>query len=175
MILPTTKLIFYDDPEFQKVFSGIEKLHKAVAMTLGPRSRAVLMDRQFAWNINKDGVSVAKSIYLEDPVEAAGLKVVREAAQKTADESGDGTTGTIIMAQAIIKESLKLIASGVKPMALDKPLEKRVKELLKELQSYAIPVNTLEQMTNIATISASGDEELGALIAETLYRMGDNE
>jgi len=167
-----TKLTFLDDKEFEKVISGIDKLNKAVSMTLGPRSRAVLMDQGFRWMINKDGVTVAKSIFLEDPIEDAGVKVVREAAQKTVDEVGDGTTVTIILAHAIIHECLKVINSGINPMALRKGLEEGMELLIKELDKLAIPIKTLEEKINIATISASGDKQLGELIAKTLTDIG---
>jgi chaperonin GroEL len=168
---PKTRLLF-DDEVREKVVASVDILERAVGSTLGPRSRAVGIDQGFQWRINKDGVSVAKAIFLEDPFEDFGVKVVREAAQKTVDEVGDGTTVTVILAHALIHECLKVINSGVNPMSLRKGLEEGVELLTQELDKLAIPVKTLEQKKQIATISASGDEELGDLIATTLDKIG---
>lgn len=170
---PRTRLTFLDDKDFDKVLSGIDKLAKAVGMTLGPRSRAVLMDRGMMWKINKDGVSVAKSIFLGDPVENAAVNVVREAAQKTVDEVGDGTTATIVLAHAIIHECLRVINNGTSPMALREGLEQGVQQITKQLDKLSTPVKTLNDKINIATISASGDKDLGTLIGTTLDEIGE--
>lgn len=169
---PKTQVLFKEEA-LEKVLEGIETLYEAVSMTLGPRSLAVGMDSDFAWKLNKDGVSVARSINLKDPYQNFGVKVVRESAQKTVDQVGDGTTTTIILAQALIHEALKVIHSGVSPMALRQPLEEGVDNLIKELDKLAVPVKTYEEKLNIATISANGDTELGKLIADTIEKVGN--
>lgn len=173
--MPTTPRTkpYFPPESTDKVKSGIDILARAVSSTLGPKSRAVGMDHGFMWKINKDGVSVAKSILLEDPLEDFGVKVVREAAQKTVDEVGDGTTVTVVLAHSIITEAQILISSGVSPMALRPALEKRMDQLIKHMEGYATPVKNLQDKVNVATISASGDLALGQLIAETLNKIGD--
>lgn len=171
--LPRTKILF-DDEVRAKVVTGIDILEKAVGQTLGPRSRAVGIDKGFMWKIHKDGVGVAKEIFLEDPFEDFGVKIVTESAQKTVDECGDGTTVTVILAHALIHECLKAISSGINPMSLRKGLEEGVAILIKRLDELAIPVKSYEQKLNIATISASGDKEIGGLIAKTLEEIGED-
>lgn len=170
--IPRTRVIFGEEIK-EKVIKGIDILERAVSSTLGPRSRAVGIDQIYRWKINKDGVSVAKAIHLEDPNEDFGVKVVREAAQKTVDEVGDGTTVTIVLARAIIHEALNAINSGIKPMSLREGLEQDVEILTKELDKLRTPITTYEEKLNIATISASGDRELGLLIADTFEKIGE--
>lgn len=165
--------VLIDDEMQKKIIKGIDILNDVVSQTLGARSRSVGIDYGYMRKINKDGVSVAKAINLEDPVEQFGVATVREAAQKTVDIVGDGTTVSIILAHAFIHESLKQINSGVQPMSLRNNLNTEVDKLIAELDKMAIPVKTLEQKINIATISASGEKDLGELIANTLDKVGD--
>jgi len=169
---PRTK-VYFPPESTQKVKDGIDILAQAVSSTLGARSRAVGLSNGEFGKITKDGVSVAKSIHLEDLVQDYGVQVVVEAARKTNDRVGDGTTGTIILAHALITEAQKSINSGISPMAIRPLLEERVNKLIKELDQYVMPVKTLSQKIAVATISANGDEALGKLIAETLDKIGD--
>lgn len=154
------------------LLKGIDTLYRAVSSTLGPRSHAVGIDYGYQKKILKDGVSVAKVILLEDPVENFGAGVVTEAAKKTVGSVGDATTCTIILAHALIMESQKLIEAGVPPMQLREELEKGVAEIIKEIDKCAKPVKTLEEKINVATISVAGDRLLGELIAKTVSKAG---
>lgn len=174
----TTRVLFRDEAK-AKVLKGIDILADAVGMSLGPRSSIVGMVQQFpngisVYKVNKDGYSIAKSIHLEDPFEAFGVNVVREAAQKTVDTTGDGTSVTIILAHALIHACQRAINNGENPMSLARPLTESVEKMCSQLDKMAIPIKTLDQKTNIATISANGDKELGELIARTLHSIGQD-
>lgn len=151
---------------------GIDTLYRAVSSTLGARSRTVGIDYGFAGKILKDGVSIAKVIALKDPVENFGAQRVAEAARKTVQDVGDGTTVTIILAHAIITEAQKLIEAGVSPMELTEGLEKGVQALTDEIGKYATPAKKLQEVIDVATVSVSGDKPLGKLIGETIHKVG---
>lgn len=158
----------------EKVTRGVDILNQAVSSTLGARSRSVGIDMGFMRKTVKDGVSVARAINLEDPTEQYGVAVARESALKTVDVVGDGTSISIILTHAFYHEMLNSIRSGVSPMALKNPLTEEVDRVIKQLDEMAIPVKTLEQKINIATISANGDRELGEIIATTLDKVGES-
>lgn len=163
--------IYFGDDQRLKVFEGVSKLARAVSTTLGPCGLNVGIDKTYDKVILHDGVSVANAVEISDPLENFGANVVREAARKQVDAVGDGTTAVTIMAHAIIAECLRVTSTGVNAMSLRKGLEEGKDKLVAELDRLAIPVDTLEQEIQIATISAE-DAELGKMIGETLHSIG---
>ena len=170
MRLPRTQILFGEE-SIKKIIQGIKVLSDAVSSTLGPRGRNVGIDTNVETIILHDGVSVAKAIHLEDPFEDFGVKIVREAAKKTVDEVGDGTSVSVLLAYSIINEAFKIISAGENPMTIRKSLEEARDKVLKYLDSIAKPVKTLQEKIQVATISAE-DEQLGELIAKTIDDMG---
>ncbi len=165
------KLVIYGAEARKKLLDGINKLSKAVATTLGPKGRNVALDKKWgAPNVIHDGVTVAKEIELEDPFENMGAQLVKEAASKTADVAGDGTTTATVLASAIVSQGIKMITAGANPMVMRSGLMKASQYVVSELKKNAKPI-TLKDAANVATISA-GDTELGNLIAEALKRVG---
>ena len=153
------------------LMEGINLVCEATATTLGPRGRNVAIDYDYAHTVLHDGVSVSEAVIPADPYQRLGAKIIKEAAKKQRDVVGDGTTLTLILAQAIIKESLKVIETGVNPMSLRRELEQGSEKIIKELEKIAKPVKTLREKVEVATISAE-DEYLGKIIAETLDSIG---
>ncbi len=167
------KQLIFDENARRKLLSGVEKLSKAVKVTLGPKGRNVVLDKSFGTpHITKDGVSVAKEIELECPYENMGAQMVREVASKTADLAGDGTTTATVLAEAIYREGLKNVTAGANPMSLKRGIDKAVAAMVAELESISTPVETNDQVKQIATISANGDEEIGSIIAEAMDKVG---
>src|SRR4030088_891488 len=147
---------------------GVDQLAEAVKVTLGPKGRNVVIDKKFGNpTITKDGVTVAKEIELEDPIENMGAQMVKEVASKTADIAGDGTTTATVLAQSIISEGLKNVAAGANPMDLKRGIDKAVIAVVNNLktQSQAIG-NDSKKIQQVASISANNDETIGKLIAE---------
>jgi len=166
------KQILYGEEARRALKTGIDALADAVKVTLGPRGRPVALDRKFGSpNVINDGVSIAKDIELPDPFENMGAQLVKEAAVKTNDKCGDGTTTATVLAQAIVTDGFKNIAAGADPMALKRGIEKGVTAIVEELKKMAIPVTTKEQVAQVATISAA-DAEIGNLIAEVMEKVG---
>ncbi len=166
------KQIIYSEEARKKLLDGVNKLANAVATTLGPKGRNVAIDKKWgAPNVIHDGVTVAKEIELEDPFENMGAQLIKEAASKTNDVAGDGTTTATILAQAIVEEGLKNIAAGTNPMILKKGLETAVEAVIVQLKKSAKKVSGKEDYNQIATISAA-DETIGKLIAEALDKVG---
>ena len=165
------KQIKYGAEARQLLLSGVNQLADAVATTLGPKGRNVALDKKWgAPNVVHDGVTVAKEIELENPFENMGAQLVKEAASKTADVAGDGTTTATVLAQAIVREGIKAITSGVNPMLMRKGLEKANAQIVEELAKMKKDIKTGD-IANVASVSA-GNEELGNLIAEALKRVG---
>lgn len=167
------QIIFAEDAR-KKLAKGVNTLAKAVVTTLGPRGRNVALDRKWgAPNVVHDGVTVAKEIELSDPFENMGAQLVKEAASKTNDVAGDGTTTSTLLAQALVNEGLKNITAGTNPMILKKGIERAVEETVKQLKSMAKTINASnkEEVEQVATISA-GDAEMGKLIAEAILKVG---
>ena len=152
---------------------GVDALANAVRVTLGPKGRNVIIDRKFgAPTITKDGVTVAKEIELEDPVENMGAQMVKEVASKTADIAGDGTTTATVLAQSIVATGLKNVAAGANPMDLKRGIDKAVKAVVIELQQQAIEGgDNLDKIEQVASISANNDNTIGALIAEAMGKV----
>jgi len=166
------KQLIYAEEARTKLKSGVDKLANAVATTLGPKGRNVALDKKWgAPNVVHDGVTVAKEIELEDPFENMGASLVKEAASKTSDVAGDGTTTATVLAQAMVEEGLKNITAGVNPMTLKKGVEKASEAVVEELKKMAKKVVGQDDIEKIATISAA-DSAIGKLIADALQKVG---
>ena len=156
-----------------RMLRGIDILTDAVRVTLGPKGRNVILDKAFgAPRISKDGVTVAKEIELEDKFENMGAQMVREVASKTNDDAGDGTTTATILAQAIVKEGLKSVAAGMNPMDLKRGVDIAVAEVVKSIQKRSKKVKTEEEITQVGTISANGEKEIGDMISDAMQKVG---
>jgi chaperonin GroEL len=170
------KLLAYDEEARQKLASGVSKLARAVRSTLGPRGRNAVIDK--GWGsptVTKDGVTVAEEIELSDPYENMGAQLVKEAASKTSDAAGDGTTTATVLAEAIFKEGLKALASGADPMALKRGIEKAVEQVVEGIKSQAKTVsNDKTEITMVATIAANNDKSIGEKLAEAFARVGND-
>src|SRR5512143_2347718 len=154
------------------LLTGIEIVKKAVVTTLGPKGRNIALDKKWgAPSIVHDGVSVAKEIDLKDPFENMGAQLVKEAADKTNDNAGDGTTTSTLLAQKITQSGMKNITAGANPMIVKKGIEKAVEAVIAELKKSAKPIKNKEEITQVASVSA-GDPEIGAKIAEALDKVG---
>lgn len=168
------KTIHYSDEARKHMFHGIEMVADAVKVTMGPKGRNVILERSYgAPTITNDGVTVAKEIELEDKVHNIGASMIKEAAEKTNKEAGDGTTTTVVLAHAMAKEGLRYIRSWVNPFALWRWLHKAVAKLIEDLQAKAKPIKNKEEIKQVATISAQ-DEEVGTLIAEVMEEIGND-
>ena len=151
---------------------GIDTMADTVGVTLGPRGRNVILDKKFGPpQVSSDGVSIAKEIELEDVYENMGAQLLKEAASKTADVAGDGTTTATVLAQAIVHEGFRNIAAGSDPMALKRGIEKGVAALKQAVLDMSTPVVGKEQITQVASLSAH-DDEMGSLIAEVMEKVG---
>ncbi|WP_298298316.1 chaperonin GroEL [Hydrotalea sp.] len=168
------KQIFFDIEARNKMKKGVDVLANAVKVTLGPKGRNVVIEKKFgAPQVTKDGVTVAKEIELEDPIENMGAQMVKEVASKTADLAGDGTTTATVLAQAIISEGLKMVASGANPMDLKRGIDKAVSLVVENLKAQSQTVgNDSKKIQQVATISANNDETIGKLIAEAFLKVG---
>ncbi len=170
-----SKQLFFDVTARNQMKKGVDILANAVKVTLGPKGRNVVLEKKFgAPAITKDGVSVAKEIELDDPLENMGAQMVKEVASKTADMAGDGTTTATVLAQAIIHEGLKNVAAGANPMDLKRGIDKGVEAIVKSLreQSQTIGAET-DKIRQVATISANNDEAIGELIAKAFTKVGN--
>ncbi|PYE90405.1 chaperonin GroEL [Phyllobacterium leguminum] len=158
----------------EKMLRGVDILADAVKVTLGPKGRNVIIDKSFgAPRITKDGVSVAKEIELEDKFENMGAQMVREVASKTNDIAGDGTTTATVLAQSIVREGNKAVAAGMNPMDLKRGIDLAVGEVVKDLAAKAKKISTSEEVAQVGTISANGDKQVGADIAEAMQKVGN--
>jgi len=165
------KIVSFNEESRRALERGVNALADAVKITLGPKGRNVLLEKQFgAPQIVNDGITVAKEIELEDPLENTGARLIQEVASKTKDNAGDGTTTATVIAQALIKEGLKNVAAGANPVALKKGLDKATSFLLKEIAAVAQPVAG-DAIAQVATVSSGNDEEVGAMIAEAMNRV----
>jgi len=168
------KQLFFDIEARNKMKKGVDTLANAVRVTLGPKGRNVVLEKKFgAPGITKDGVTVAKEIELEDPIENMGAQMVKEVASKTADIAGDGTTTATVLAQSIISEGLKNVAAGANPMDLKRGIEKAVSAVVESLKAQSQAVgNDSSKIEQVAAISANNDENIGKLIAEAFGKVG---
>jgi len=168
------KLIYFDIDARNKMKKGVDTLANAVKVTLGPKGRNVVIEKKFgAPQVTKDGVTVAKEIELEDPIENMGAQMVKEVASKTGDIAGDGTTTATVLAQAIISEGLKNVAAGANPMDLKRGIDKAVSAVVGHLKKQSLEVgNNGDQIEQVAAVSANNDPAIGKLIAEAMAKVG---
>ena len=167
------KQIKFDAEARQKILAGVEKLSNAVTSTLGPSGRNVILDKKFGSpQITKDGVTVAKEIELPDPFENMGAQMVKEVASKTNDVAGDGTTTATLLAEAIYREGLKNLTAGANAMALKAGIDKATAAVVEGIAKQAKKVKTADEIAQVATLSANGDEEIGKMISEAMDKVG---
>ena len=167
------KKILYDSEAREAVRRGVNKLAKAVKITLGPRGRNVVIEKSWgAPTVTKDGVTVAKEISLEDVTENLGAQMVKEVASKTSDVAGDGTTTATVIAEAIFERGLRNVVAGANPMELKRGIEKAVEAVVEELKERSIEVTTNKEIEDVATVAANNDREIGRKIAEAMERVG---
>ncbi|MGF6906166.1 chaperonin GroEL [Fusobacterium sp. PH5-44] len=167
------KILKFDEEARKKLEVGVNTLADAVKITLGPRGRNVVLEKSFGSPlITNDGVTIAKEIELEDAFENMGAQLVKEVATKANDVAGDGTTTATILAQAIVKEGLKMVSAGANPMFVKRGIEKATKEAVKHLQSKAKKIKSNSEIAQVASVSA-GDEEIGKLIAQAMEKVGE--
>jgi len=166
------KQLLFSEEARKSLKAGIDTLARAIRVTLGPRGRPVALDKKFgAPSVINDGVSIAKEIELPDPFQNMGAQLVKEAATKTNDQCGDGTSTSVILAQSIVGEGFKNIAAGADSMALKRGIEKGVEAVVDELKKTSTPVKTREQVAQVAALSAV-DQEIGNLIADVMEKVG---
>src|SRR5690348_13581390 len=167
------KQILFDENARQTLLKGVSKLAKAVAATLGPKGRNVVLDKKFGSpTVTKDGVTVAKEIELEDPYENMGAQMVREVASKTSDNAGDGTTTATVLAEAIFREGLKHVTSGANPIGIQRGINKAVESAVGQLDKIAKKVKDKEEIKQVATVSANWDTTIGEIIADAMDKVG---
>jgi chaperonin GroEL len=168
------KMIFFSNESRAKMKKGVDTLADAVKVTLGPKGRNVVIEKKFgAPQVTKDGVTVAKEIELEDPIENMGAQMAKEVASKTADEAGDGTTTATVLAQSIISEGLKNVTAGANPMDLKRGIDKAVTTVVASLAAQSQKVgNDSKKIEQVASISANNDATIGALIAQAMSKVG---
>jgi chaperonin GroEL len=166
-------MLAYDEEARQKLASGVNKLARAVRSTLGPRGRNAVIDK--GWGsptVTKDGVTVAEEIELTDPYENMGAQLVKEAASKTSDSAGDGTTTATVLAEAIFKEGLRALAAGADPMALKRGIEQGVEAVVKHIQGQSRKVSGKKEITEVAAIAANNDRTIGEKLADAFEKVG---
>ncbi|MDD5680713.1 MAG: chaperonin GroEL [Candidatus Omnitrophica bacterium] len=167
------KQLVYNEEARRKILSGVEQLARAVKVTLGPKGRNVVLEKKFgAPTITKDGVTVAKEIDLKEPYENMGAEMVKEVASKTSDTAGDGTTTATLLAEAIYREGLKNVTAGANPMSLKRGIEKAVERVVEELKKISKPKTDKKEISQVATIAANNDSEIGNLIADAMDKVG---
>ena len=167
-----SKTLQFDVKARESLMRGVDTLANAVKVTLGPKGRNVMISTGSAPVVTKDGVTVAKAIDLEDQYENQGAQMAKSVAAKTNDIAGDGTTTATVLAQAIAKEGLKVVAAGANPMDVKRGIDATVEHLIEEIDKIAIPVEDREKIKQVATISANNDTEIGELLAEALEQVG---
>ena len=167
------KRIVFDDQARHKIKQGVDNLANAVKVTLGPKGRNVLIEKSYgAPQITKDGVTIAKEIELEDKLENIGAQTVKEAATKTVERAGDGTTTAVVLAQAIINHAFKNITSGANPMQISTGMEKAYQAIVAELKKMSKPVKNKDEIQKVAMVSANNDQEIGEIIANVMDKVG---
>ncbi|MFZ0115366.1 MAG: TCP-1/cpn60 chaperonin family protein, partial [Xanthobacteraceae bacterium] len=157
-----------------RMLRGVDTLANAVRVTLGPKGRNVVLDKSYgAPRITKDGVTVAKEIELEDKFENMGAQMVREVAQKTNDNAGDGTTTATVLAHAIVREGAKAVAAGMNPMDLKRGIDIAVRAVIKDIEKRSKKVGSSAEVAQVGTISANGDANIGKMIAQAMQKVGN--
>ena len=171
----TAKNVTFGNESRAKLLTGVDTLANAVRVTLGPKGRNVVIQKAYgAPTVTKDGVSVAREIELEDALENMGAQMVKEVASRTADNAGDGTTTATVLAQAIVKEGMKLVTAGCNPMDLKRGIDKTVSVLVDNLSAISKPCTTQTEIEQVGSISANSDTTIGNIIAEAMERVGKN-
>jgi len=169
----SAKELHFDVDARARLKRGVDQMADAVKVTLGPKGRNVVIDKKFGSpTVTKDGVTVAKEIELPDPVENMGAQMVKEVATKTSDVAGDGTTTATVLAQAIYREGLKSVTSGINPMAIKRGIDKAVETVVAELKKLSVPTAGKKEIAQVGAISANNDKEIGDLIAEAMEKVG---
>ncbi|WP_143961664.1 chaperonin GroEL [Litoribacter populi] len=167
------KELFFNTDARDKLKKGVDALADAVKVTLGPKGRNVIIDKKFgAPTITKDGVSVAKEIELEEPIENMGAQLVKEVASKTADNAGDGTTTATVLTQSIFNVGIKNVAAGANPMDLKRGIDKAVAAVVNQLKANSKEISTSKEIQQVATVSANNDDEIGKMIADAMDKVG---
>lgn len=170
------KLMKFEEQARKGLLKGVEKLSKAVKATLGPKGRNVVLDRKPYGMpvITKDGVTVARDIQLEDEFEQIGAQMLKQVAGKTASVAGDGTTTSVVIAQAIFKTGLKNVSAGANPIQLKRGIDIAVNEITSELKEFSVPVTSKDNISQVAVISSNGDKEIGNIIADAMEAVGND-
>ena len=167
------KIIMFEQPARDKILKGVNIMADAVKSTLGPRGRNAILEKSWgAPNVTKDGVTVAKEIELEDRFENLGAQMLKEVASKTSDVAGDGTTTATVLAQAIYREGIKMVAAGASPMDLKRGIESAVEAVVKKLKELSKPTKDKKEIAQVGTISANNDSTIGNIIAEAMEKVG---
>ncbi|MFH1856580.1 MAG: chaperonin GroEL [Candidatus Omnitrophota bacterium] len=167
------KQMKFGEESRQALLKGVEKLAGAVKVTLGPKGRNVVLDKKFGSpTITKDGVTVAKEVELEDPFENMGAQLVKEVAEKTSDNAGDGTTTATVLAEVIFREGLRNVTAGANPMSLKRGIDLAVEKVIEQLKKLSKPIKEKKEIAQVASIAANSDETIGNLIAEAMEKVG---
>ena len=167
------KIIAFDQDAQQAMLRGVQKLAKAVKVTLGPRGRNVILQKSFGSpTVTKDGVTVAREIELSDKFEDMGARLVREVASRTSDNAGDGTTTATVMAEAIFIEGLKGVVAGVNPIEMKRGMEKAVEQIVAKLKEMSTDCRSKKSIAQVGTVAANGDEEIGNILSEAMDQVG---
>jgi chaperonin GroEL len=171
----TAKQVIFGDESRAKLVTGVNTLANAVRVTLGPKGRNVVIQKQYGSPVvTKDGVSVAREIQLEDALENMGAQMVKEVASKTADKAGEGTTTATVLAQSIVAEGMKYVTAGMNPMDLKRGIDKATHAIVEALSNASKPCSTQKEIAQVGSISANSDTAIGNLIAEAMERVGSN-
>ena len=158
----------------ERMLKGVDVLANAVKVTLGPKGRNVVIEKSFgAPRITKDGVTVAKEVELADKFENMGAQLVKDVAQRTNDEAGDGTTTATVLAQGIVREGAKAVAAGANPMDLKRGIDAAVKAAVAHIKKSSKKIKDRDEIAQVGTISANGETEIGDILAEAMERVGD--
>jgi chaperonin GroEL len=167
------KMIAFDTEARDAMRRGVQKLARAVKITLGPKGRNVILQKSFGSpTVTKDGVTVAKEIELEEAYENMGAQMVKEVASKTSDVAGDGTTTATVLAEAIFNEGLKAVAAGVNPVQMKEGIEKAVEDITAQLKQMSIKIKSTQEMAQVGTVASNGDTEIGKMLAEAMEKVG---
>ena len=168
------KDVYFGTDARERMLRGVDILANAVKVTLGPKGRNVVIEKSFgAPRTTKDGVTVAKEIELEDKLENMGAQMLREVASKANDVAGDGTTTATVLAQAIVREGMKRVAAGMNPMDLKRGIDKAASEVVSDLAHHSRKVKENSEISQVGSISANGDREIGDMIAKAMEKVGN--
>ena len=168
-----SKTILYQEDARKALERGMDTLAEAVSITLGPKGRNVVLEKKYGTpQIVNDGVTIAKEINLADNLENTGVSLIRQAASKTNDVAGDGTTTATVLAYAIIKQGMRNVAAGANPIVLKRGIEKATQFVVRKITEYARPIENIDDITKVATISAGNDPSVGSLIANAIDKVG---